>query len=120
MSATRSALAPRNRCASQSIPTKELAAQTAPEYRGESFGREQLDYAIAHCRWAPGERQVHLRAVSTKRAACGADKRAGSKRWDQMPRAQIINDVTLDNDLKLLMLDDGADRQTPQAKGTDS
>jgi RimJ/RimL family protein N-acetyltransferase len=120
MSATRSALAPRNGCASQSIPTKELAAQSAPEYRGERFGREQLDDAIAHCRSAPGGHKVHLQAVSNKRAACGADKRAGCKRWDQMPRAHVINDVALDNDLMLLMLDDGADRQTPQAKGTDS
>ena len=92
----------------------------APEYRGLGLSSRLLDAAIGYCRRVEGVLQVELQVVSQNRPAVRSYERAGFVRWGRLPRADILDDVVLDNDFMVLMLDTASGTTEQQTEGTNA
>jgi len=89
-----------------------------PEHRGQGIADRLLAAAVDYAREVEGVLQLHLRVVSTNLAATRSYERAGFVRWGRMPRADIVDDVALDNDFMVLMLDTPVEAGTSNPEGT--
>lgn len=78
---------------------------TAPEVRGRGLASRLLASAIAHCRALPGLRQIHLTVASHNGTAIRLYERAGFVRYGREPRALLLPDRAVDEDLMVLFLD---------------
>jgi len=90
----------------------------APEHRGHGIADRLLEAAIEHARSIEGVLQLHLQAVSSNLAAIRSYERAGFVRWGRMPRADIIDGQSLDNDFMVLMLDAAGNGTGTDSEGT--
>lgn len=90
----------------------------APEHRGHGIADRLLEAAIEHARSIEGVLQLHLQAVSSNLAAIRSYERAGFVRWGRMPRADIIDGQSLDNDFMVLMLDAAGNGMGTDSEGT--
>lgn len=77
---------------------------TAPEARGQGLSTRLLATAIAYCRSLPGVRQVHLNVSAHNHIAIRMYERAGFVRYGREPRALLLPDGPVDEDLMVLFL----------------
>jgi RimJ/RimL family protein N-acetyltransferase len=78
---------------------------TAPEARGQGLSSRLLEAAIAHCRSLPGLLQIHLAVSSHNHGAIRVYERAGFLHYGREPRALLLPDRSVDEDLMVLFLD---------------
>jgi len=84
---------------------------TLPEWRGQGISRALLAEAIAYARSLPGVLQIHLTVTTTNVAAKRFYERAGFIRYGREPRALLLPDGPIDEDLMVLMLDNDSGPQ---------
>jgi RimJ/RimL family protein N-acetyltransferase len=78
----------------------------ALEVRGQSVGTRLLEEAIAYGRTIEGVRQIELAVASHNLAAIRVYERAGFQRFGCHPRALLLDNRFIDEDLMVLLLDD--------------
>lgn len=78
---------------------------TVPEARGRGLSTRLLETAIAYCRSLADLRQIHLTVAAHNRIAIGMYQRAGFVRYGREPRALVLPDGPVDEDLMVLTLD---------------
>jgi RimJ/RimL family protein N-acetyltransferase len=78
----------------------------AAEARGQGIATRLLDAAIAHARSVDGVRQLELTVTSHNHAAIRSYERAGFTCYGRHPRALLLDDLAIDEDLMVLRLDE--------------
>lgn len=82
-----------------------VSVYVVPEARGLGISSRLLEAVLNHARHIPGVLQIHLTVTTTNTAAIRAYGRAGFMRYGRVPRADILDGASVDNDLMVLMLD---------------
>lgn len=76
-----------------------------PSARGTGTGRRLVDAAISHAHQVDGVLQVHLTVTSHNHAAIALYTRCGFQRYGREPRARMLPDGPVDEDLMITMFD---------------
>ena len=77
----------------------------APEARGHALGARLLDATIAYIRTLADVRQIELAVASHNTAAIRVYQQAGFQMFGRHPRALLLDNQAIDEDLMVLMLD---------------
>jgi RimJ/RimL family protein N-acetyltransferase len=78
----------------------------AAEARGQGIGTRLLQEAIAYSRTIDGVRQLELAVASHNLAAVRVYERAGFQQFGRLPRALLLDNQFIDEDLMILLLDE--------------
>lgn len=82
-----------------------VSVYVVPEARGLGISGRLLDAALNHAKAINGLLQIHLTVASPNVIATRTYERAGFVRYGCVPRADILDGDSIDNDFMVLMLD---------------